>query len=198
VTSKVIQMECPGCGAPVNTSQKNCDFCKGPIVISTFNSVSSMGVPLLNKYANSYRDALSSAPGDPQLSGAIALCYMKLKLFDKALPAFERAIESNFDNSEMYFCASVCVFRGQRPFLSSRESVDRAISLLQAALAIEPRGIYHYLEAFIRHDYFERKFFRIQPGYKACLAAARAAGLSEHDISSLHELISVARPAALS
>jgi tetratricopeptide (TPR) repeat protein len=195
--SETKNLECPGCGAPVSTSQQNCDFCKGPIIISTFTSVASIGLPLLQKYASSYGDALSRAPGDPQLCTSAAMCYLKLRLYDKALIAFEKAIEANFDNSEIYFYAVVCLFNGQRPFLSDRATIDRALSLLRAGTAIEARAIYLYYDAFIRYDYFERKFFRIEPGFRNSLARSREIGLSEHDVNELHDLICVARPPAL-
>ena len=54
-----IDMRCPGCGAPVSTDQTICNYCYRPIIISTFNSVNSMSLPEVNKYACSYRSALA-------------------------------------------------------------------------------------------------------------------------------------------
>lgn len=100
---RVIEIKCPGCGAPVDISQKTCIYCKQPLVISTFNSVYDMPAPMVNRYANAYRQALSDNPEDRQLNNSIAMCYLKLKLYDKALDAFEKAMEDNFDNSETFF-----------------------------------------------------------------------------------------------
>ena len=193
----VVSLECPGCGAPASTAQRTCGFCQGPIVISTFNSVARMDMPLLQKYANSYKEALTNAPGDPQLNASIAMCYLKLRLYDRALPAFERAIESNFDDSEIYIYAAACLLRGQRPFVNSRETIDRALALVNAGIAIDPKGIYHYFAALLKYDYFARKFFNIEPNYQHAMVLARDAGLSEHDVLALHDLLAVPRPAAL-
>lgn len=39
---QVIDMKCPGCGAPTSTGETTCKYCHRPVIISTFNSVYSM------------------------------------------------------------------------------------------------------------------------------------------------------------
>jgi len=72
-------------------------------LISTFNSVYAMPMPMVSQYANEYRTALQNEPGAADLNGSIAMCYLKLGQHDKALSAFEKAIEDKFDNSETFF-----------------------------------------------------------------------------------------------
>lgn len=55
---QVIDMKCPGCGAPTSTGETVCKYCHRPVVISTFNSVYSMPMPE-DKYAGAYRKALA-------------------------------------------------------------------------------------------------------------------------------------------
>ena len=62
MSHQIVELNCPGCGARVSTSQKECDWCHKPIVISTFNSVYSMPMPEVNKYAGAYRKALAENP----------------------------------------------------------------------------------------------------------------------------------------
>jgi len=193
----VVNFECPGCGAPVSTSDKTCNYCKGPVTISTFNSVASLSLPDITKYANSYNKALAANPADANLRCSAGMCYLKLRLYDKALPAFEATIASNFDGSEAYFYAAVCLLKGQKAFLATRPVIDKAMEYLNAALMIEPRGIYHYFMAYIKYDYFSRKFFKISPDYQETLQMASAADLSEHDINQLFEILGVARPSVL-
>ena len=83
--SPSCRTNCPGCGARVSTAQKECDWCHKPIVISTFNSVYSMPMPEVNKYAGVYRKALTENPDNTELNKSIAMCYLKLKMYDKAL-----------------------------------------------------------------------------------------------------------------
>lgn len=193
----VVELNCPGCGARVSTGQKECDWCHKPIVISTFNSVQSMPMLELNKYANTYRAALSKSPDNPELNKSIALCYLKLKLYDKALQAFEKAVEDNFDNSELYFYAAICLLRGKKAFLTSRKDIDKIEEYLQAALMIEPKGIYYYFWAYIKQDYFDRKSYKTSPTYIELFTQAQQAGLSEFDVEQLYGILGVPRPSCL-
>lgn len=194
MSHQVVELNCPGCGARVSTAQKECDWCHKPIVISTFNSVYSMPMPEVNKYAGTYRKALTENPDNTELNKSIAMCYLKLKIYDKALGAFEKAIEDNFDDSEIYFYAAICLLNGKKAFLNQRPTIDKILEYLNAALMIEPKGIYYYFMAYIKYDYFERKHFRTSPNYVDALQMANEAGLSDFDIDQLYTILNVARP----
>lgn len=197
MAAKIIDIKCPNCGATVDTGQKTCKFCKQPVIISTFNSVSEMPMPMLNQYANAYRQALAESPEDKNLNNSIAMCYLKLKLYDKALAAFEKAIEDNFDNSETFFYAAVCLLGGKKAFLAQRPVIDKIEEYINAALMIEPKGIYYYFWAYIKFDYFNRKSFNTSPTYQEALEKANGAGVSPHDIEQLYGILGVPRPEAL-
>ena len=197
MATQAIDIKCPNCGAAVDTSQKTCKWCKQPVVISTFNSVYEMPMPLINKYANAYRQALSETPDNQDLNTSIAMCYLKLKLYDKALAAFEKAVEGTFDNSETFFYAAICLLKGQKAFLQQRPTSDRIEEHINAALMIEPRGVYYYFWAYIKYDYFSRKFYRTTPTYQDALAMANNAGVSPFDIEQLYGILGVARPSCL-
>lgn len=191
----VIELNCPGCGARVSTEQKECEWCHKPVVISTFNSVYSMPMPEVNKYAGAYRKLLGEHPGNNELNKSAAMCYLKLKLYDKALAAFETAIEDNFDDSETYFYAATCLLKGKKAFLAQRNDINKAIEYINAANMIEPRGIYYYFLAYIKYDFFERKYLNTTPNYQECLGMARQFGTSAYDIKMLFDILSVAKPA---
>ncbi len=191
---QVVELNCPGCGARVNISQKECDWCHKPVVISTFNSVYSMSMPEVNKYVGTYRKALGENPDNGDLNKSIAMCYLKLKMVDKALTFFEKAIEGDLDDSELYFYAAVCTLGGKKAFLNQRPAIDAALEYVNAALMIEPKGIYYYFMAYIKYDYFERKRFRVSPNYLECLRMAEDTGISEFDTDQLFEILNVARP----
>lgn len=194
---QVVEINCPGCGERLSLEMKECPSCHGPVVITTFNSVNSMSTLELNKYANAYRKALTEAPDDVGLNLSIAMIYLKLKLYDKALPAFEKAIEDNFDNSEAFFYAAVCLLKGKKAFMALRPEIDRIEEFLNAAIMIEPRGIYYYFWAYIKYDYFARKFFTTSPTYTQLLNTAKQAGLSPADVTVLFDLLGVAKPDCL-
>lgn len=190
----VVELNCPGCGARVSTEYKRCKYCRNPIIIQTFNSVHDMPLPEVNKYANAYRKALSDNPDNTELNKSIAMCYLKLKLYDKALPAFEKALEDNFDDSEIYFYAAICLLRGKKAFVAQRTDINRAIEFLDAANMIEPKGIYYYFLSYIKYDFFERKYLNTSPNYQECLSIANSYGVSEYDIGNLFLILGVQRP----
>lgn len=192
-----IEINCPGCGARVSTAQKECDWCHNPIIISTFNSVYSMPMPQVNKMTMGYNKALSENPENKELNGSVAMCYLKLGLYDKALSAFEKAIEDNFDNSEMYFYAAICLLQGKKPFLHQRPTIDKILEYMSAATMIEPRGIYYYFMAYIKYDYFSRKYLTTNPNYTQLLSTAKQYEYSDFDVEQLFSILKVEKPGAL-
>ena len=192
--TNVNQLQCPACGAPVAISDKTCPYCNGPVLIRSFQSVSDMPLAKINKYADFYRKGVAADPQNKELQNSLAMCYLKLKFYDKALKAFDSAIESNIDFSESYFYAAVCVLGGKRPFVIPRPLIDKAEEYLNAAVMIEPKGIYYYFMAFIRYDFHNRKRFKVVPNWEAYLLEAESAGYSPADVESLFALLNVARP----
>lgn len=190
----VVNLTCGGCGNPLATNQKKCQFCGGPVLITSFNSVYSMTQQQATKYANSFKNALKENPNNASLNFSVALCYLKLKLFDQALKAFEKAIEDNFDNSETYFYAGICLLKGKKAFLSVRADIDKILEYLQAAITIEPRAIYYYFQAYVKYDYFHRKHFEISPTYVELLDNAKAIGLPDLDVQSFYSMAGVDKP----
>lgn len=197
MAAKVVELNCPGCGSPVDTGQKICKYCKQPVLISTFNSVYEMPAPMINKYANAYRKALAESPDNQELNHSIAMCYLKLKLYDKALSSFEKAMEDNFDNSETFFYAAICLLKGQKAFLTQRAAIDKIEEYINAALMIEPKGIYYYFQAYIKYDYFSRKFYKTTPTYQEALALAQQSGISPFDCQQLFGILGVDCPEQL-
>ena len=192
----VERLTCPGCGFPVSIGMTECPA-GHPLNISTFNSVYNMPMPMVNKYASAYQKDLMNDPSNKELNYSIGICYLKLKLYDKAIPAFEKAMEDNFDNSEVFFYAAISLLKGKKAFLAQRASIDKALEYINAALMIEPKGIYYYFLAYIKYDFFERKFLNTSPHYQEALQMAQAAGLSEYDIHVLYDILGVERPSVL-
>ena len=194
---QVVELECPGCGKAITIDTKQCPQCFREIVISTFNSVSGMSPLDLNKQANAYRKALAGNPDNKTWNMSVAFCYLRLKLYDKAIPCFEKAIEDNFDNSETYFYAAVALLKGKKAFLAQRSVIDKIEEYIQAAIMIEPKGIYHYFWAYIRYDHHFRKLYKMSPNYQEILTQAKSLGYSDNDVVELFKLLEVERPSAL-
>lgn len=197
MASKTIDMRCPGCGAPTTTGDTVCQFCFRPVVISTFNSVYDMPMPEVNKYARAYKQELDSNPDNGILNNSVAMCYLKLRLYDKAIEAFTKAIEDDFDNSETYFYAAISLLRGKKAFLAKRSDIDKMVEYIDAANMIEPKGIYYYFLAYIKYDHFFRKSYRTSPTYQEALEMAKQAGVSAYDIEQFYAILGVERPSCL-
>jgi len=88
---------------------------------------------------------------------------------------------------------------GKKAFLVNRDIINKIESYIHAALMIEPKGIYYYFLAYIKYDYFNRKFFNTSPTYKEALQMAHDAGIevSDLDIEQLYGILGVARPEVL-
>ena len=191
---QILALNCPNCGAAVDAGQKTCLFCKQPVVITTFNSVYSMPIPLVNKYASTYKNALSNDPENKELNTSIAMCYLKLKLYDKALGAFEKAVEDNFDNSETIFYAALCLLKGQKAFNTPVNDIKKALDYINAAILIEPRGVYYLFSAYIKYDFYERKYLNITPTYIDELQEAKNNKLTSADAQMLFDTLGKPMP----
>jgi len=194
---QTVNLNCPGCGAPVSTSQKQCVYCNRPIVITSFRTTQSFSLPELNKYASAYRKGLAENPDNRELNMSIAFCYLKLKIYDKALAAFEKAIDDNFDNSETFFYTAVCLLKGQKAFVATRANIDKIEEYIHAALMIEPKGLYYFFQAYIKYDYFNRKYLNTTPTWEDALQDAKGVGVSAADIEQLFTLLGVELPEKL-
>lgn len=194
----VIELKCPGCGERLNLDMKNCPSCHGPVIISTFESVHSMPSLDVNKYVNNYKNALKDNPDNDELNISLAMCYLKLKLYDKALFYFEKEINNNYSNPNAYFYAAICLLQGKKAFVQQRVVINKILEYINAAIMLdESNGIYHYFLAYIKYDYFSRKFFNITPSYKEESLVAKSYGVSDIDINTLFEMLSVERPSIL-
>jgi len=195
---QTINLNCAGCGSPVSTADKECKCCRRPVVISSFSSTFSMDIPLLNKYLRRDKQALGDNPDSSELNNSIAHCYLKLKMYDEALSAFQKAIEDDFENSETYFYAAVCLFKGKKAFVTPRPAIDNAVKYINSALSIEQRGIYYYFLAYIKYDYFKRNGFNQNPDWHETQQIAKDVGIFETDIVQLTEALQVEIPECLS
>lgn len=189
--------KCPNCGASLDINVSVCDFCDSPVVISSMSALGSMSMPKINKYANAYKSMMEENPDSEQLAISLGMCFMKLKLYDKAYEAFDKAIAAYTENPEVYFYAAVCVLNGKKAYLAGKANVDKALQMLKIAIDCEPRGIFYFFDAYLRFDFYKRKALNIQPPYTDSLQKAKRMGCSPADIAMLFELLGVDIPAEL-
>ena len=148
-----------------------------------------MTFPEIQQYAGAYRQALQEHPDDFQLNSSVAMCYLRLGLYDQAIPAFEKAVADNFDNAEIYFYAGISLLRGKRPFLSPKAEVERILQWINAACMIAPLGIYYYFAAYVTLDFYDRKHLRAPVSYDTHMQSAIQLGVSPTDVQSLFAIL---------
>ncbi len=188
---------CPSCNCPLEQNVKVCEFCDSPVVISSFSTLGGMSAPKVNKYANAYKDMMADNPDSEALAISLGMCFMKLKLFDKAYDAFDKAISAYTENPEVYYMAAICALGGKKAFLAGKANVDKALQMLQIANDVEPRGIFYLFDAYLRLDFYKRKFLNIKPSYIDTFSKAQQLGYSHADAQMLFELLGVDMPAEL-
>ena len=126
------------------------------------------------------------------------MCYLKLGMYDKAAEAFDKALESNFDNSEAFFYAAICQLGGKKAnVIKDRSVINKIEEYIKAALMIEELGIYYYFWAYIKYDYYKRKFLNTTPTWQELLDKAQQTGLSPTDVEQLYAILKVDRPSCL-
>ena len=193
-----VQIKCPGCGADVSTRDEVCEYCGKPVIIRNFTSRASMSMPELNRYVGSYKKEIENNGENDAVNKSIAMCYLKLKQYQMAGKYFQKAMEDNFNDSENYFYAAVCLLEGKKAFLTTRTVIQQMETYLGDAISIENKGVYYYFLAYIKYDYYKRKCFRTTPDYVACIRQAIQCGLSRMDAEQLFEILGVTMPQEIS
>lgn len=110
---KVQQINCPGCGSPWALDIKKCPYCGRPVIISSFDDVLSMEVNQVNQNIKTY---LNDECKSDEIKTSLAMCYLRLKLFDKALDLFQQVMQNQALNSQIYFYSAVCLLGGKNQF----------------------------------------------------------------------------------
>lgn len=194
---EIVELKCPGCGARVQINQKECEYCHSPIIVSSMSDIFNMSAANISKFSKSYESDLQENPDNAELNNSLAMCYLKMGFYEKALEKFDKAIEHDLNNPETYIYAAVCVLAGRKPFLTPRPEIDRIEKFINAALMIEEKGLFRFFQAYIKYDYFKRKFFKTSPTWEECLAKARADGLSPTGVNQLFSILKQEIPSCM-
>lgn len=194
---EIIEIKCPGCGARLQINQKECEYCHAPVIISSMSDIFNMSAANVSKYSKSYESDLTENPDNAELNNSLAMCYLKMGFYDRALEKFDKAIEQDLNNPETYLYAAVCILAGRKPFLTPRPDIDRIERYINAALMLGENGLFRYFQAYIKYDYFKRKFFKTTPTWEECLAQAKQDGFSPADVNQLFSILKQEIPSCM-
>ena len=182
-------MKCPNCGASITTQTKQCEFCQSDILIKSFKNLATMQTLQVNKYMASYRSAAAENPDSKDLNTSIGLCFLRLKKYNQATEYFVKAQADNFDDATPFFYAAVARLQGKKPFMHSRQEIDKMMEDIQAAMDIEPSTEQYYFMSYIKRDYFNRKFLNTSPTWGEYMQEAIDNGLTAADVEEFHAMV---------
>ena len=182
-----VSINCPGCGAPISVNASNCPYCGRAVYVQSFEDISSMSGENLSKYYSSYQ-GMSSAGNNDKAEFALGLCCLKTAQFSEATTAFKKAIQNNAGNPDYYFYLAIALLEGKRPYMTSPQVLRDAERQLTYAMNKGGKGIYYYLAAYIKKDYYEKRFLRTDKTSTQLLEEAKNCGLPNGDIAILNAL----------
>lgn len=195
---EVIDMRCPGCGAPVDFNSSTCQFCQRPIVITSLPQAKGIAAADLAKLTRAFTSDLNDRPDDAELNKSLGISFLTQGIYDKAREKLDKAIDLGFDDSEIYYYAALATLGGKKPNSLSKQMVEKAKSYVNAAISLDPRGAYWYFLAYLNYDYYTRKHLRTSPDYLECLnSAVSMGGLSEADRQMMFEMVGYDEPEEL-
>jgi tetratricopeptide (TPR) repeat protein len=122
---------------------------------------------------------------------------LKSGFYDSALTNFRKAMDNNADDPDAYYYAAIALFGGKKAFVQQRTVIDQALNYINTAISMRPKGIYYYLLAYIKYDYFERKYLNTSPNYRQAAALAVKNGVTAQQISDMYSLMKVSRPSEI-
>jgi tetratricopeptide (TPR) repeat protein len=192
-----MAVKCQQCGDSYEEEKlidsEICPTCDKPYQIKNYKTIAAMSQPQVNKYILTIQTQLAMTPNDKKLNSALGICFLKLKLYDKALPFFEKAMEDNISDPFPYYYAAICLLKGKKAFLAVRAEIDAMEKYLNAAISLSELGIFHYFRAYIKYDYFSRKAFKTYPTWQEVLENSKEAGVLAEDINEFYQLTGVER-----
>ncbi len=193
-----ISLECPGCGAPISADMLHCVRCMRPVVVTSFNHMYGMTSKETKDYITKCKKTLAEDSDNEKVELYVGMSHLRLKMYDKAYAVFDQLIDEDFEDSENYFYAAVCLLKGKRAFLTQLSNIKKIQQYLDAAIMIEERGVYHLFLAYIKLDYYAKKALRVSPSWQEEFMLARKNHLSAEDTRILFEMLNVPIPAEFS
>ena len=159
---RVVQLTCPSCGASVDENQKTCSSCGVGLLFELDDSGTSLS----------------------QIRMLIEQCS-----YEEAIQKCNAFISRGIRSADVYYCLCIALLEGKRPFLHSRNTIDKCINALENALKLDDKGIINLLRAFIEYDYFERKYLNRNPDYSFYLKKAQERLVNDDELAELETLL---------
>jgi len=120
--------------------------------------------------------------------------HLDLGDYSAAVEDFRLARSYDAENPDAYFLGAVAMLGGQMAFRASLGCIREIERLIQSAIKLEDRAVFHYFLAYVRYDYYERKSLRPPASWQASFMDACGRHLTQAQIDSLFRWLSVENP----
>lgn len=188
----VVGFKCSNCGESLSESMATCPSCDQPVVIRKVSSLIGLTMPELRARSQLMDVEALRDCGDPLSADAdftSGCCLLRLKMFERAIARFDKAVAADPCNAEALFCSAIAALKGKRPFLASLADIRKAQECIVAAEMVEERAVFYYFLAYIKQDFYARRFLRVEPDWRQELQCALAMGIAVEEKQELFALL---------
>lgn len=188
MTINIQSLECPKCGAPIHLMDEKCEHCNSVLIITSINQLEEFNPSEVNKYLKNYKTLLKDDPNNPRYQFGMGVCYLELKLFDRALRFFEKALDEMPESAKIYYYYALALLNGKRPKVHTFSEIKKIEDYINSAIDLDDtKAEYHYLLALIKYDFYVTNGLRQQPPtYTELIALSRE---KEHNKKEIDKMI---------
>lgn len=183
-------VDCPSCGWRFDQAaltRRACRKCSTSLVVTSLSYLESYEQPAVKKLIAFHTTNLKEHSEDQESLLALAICYLRLGLFDPADGYLKRMVESHPAEAGGYYYRAIAALRGKRPRLASLDGIRNILSLLDTASQLDPEnGRYDLCRAIMVHDYYVTNGMRVpEPEPAALLESAASKALNGPEVVHL-------------
>lgn len=104
-------LQCQGCGSPIRPDNTDCEYCGSHNIVVAKKSPYDISDALCKQYVKHLKP--TAIQDDVTSKMAIAMFYIRLKLYDLAISTLNRVIEISPDESEAYYYLALSTIKGR-------------------------------------------------------------------------------------
>lgn len=197
----VVNLKCSNCGESLTESMAKCPSCDQAVVIKKVSSL--LGLPSAELHSRSRlmdREIMGGQNGNlvSDADFTAGCCFLRLKMFDQAIVRLGRAVDSDPCNVNALFCMAIAALKGKKAFLVPLADIRKVQEYLDAAMLVDERGIFRYFLAYIKQDFYARRFLKVEPSWHDEMQIALSLGVGQEERDELFNLLGVSCPVELS
>lgn len=97
-------------------------------------------------------------------------------------------------NPDAYYLGAIALLGRRSAFRATLVCAREVERMIEAAVALEDRAVFHYFLAYVRYDFYERNSLRPPGPWQASVTYAWSNGVTQPEIDSLFHLLAVENP----